>query len=152
MLKADYDLQGERLEVFERGAHIVINLHRVLEIGESAAGVISLKLGEMAELVMATTAVTALGFVAAALECIAVGLAILDATQTDTKLAGMQAIGYAATAWAFGDAIPSYPSILSARNSHMYGEQVVPKLQAAWQTAADATVRNLVVEAAKKRV
>jgi hypothetical protein len=141
MLKADYGLQGERLIILEHAAHLVHGGETMVELAE-IAGLI----GEGA------VVVTVVQGIAAALTPIAVGIAVLNANETDTKLAGMQAIGYALTAWAFNDPIPRYPSSLKGNVSAFPGKQALPKLEAAWNEAAAATVRNLEAEVVKKRV
>jgi hypothetical protein len=141
MLKGDFGLQGERLHVLEEAAHLVHYGETGVELAEIA--------GLIAE---GAVFVTVVQGVSAALTSIMVGIAILNANETDTKLAGMQAIGYALTAWAFGDPIPGYPASLRANFSAFPGKQAIPRVEAAWKEAAAATVRNLEAEAAKKRV
>jgi hypothetical protein len=141
MLKADYGLRGERLKILEEAAHI------------AHAGETAVELAEIAGLIAeGAVAVTVIQVVAGALTVIAVGIAILNANETDIKLAGIHAIGYALTAWAFNDPIPHYPSSLKENVSRFPGKQALPRLEAAWNDAAAATVRNLEAEVAKKRV
>jgi hypothetical protein len=141
MLKGDFGLQGERLHVLEEAAHLV------------HAGETGLELLEIAGLIgEGAVAVTVVQGIAAALTPIAVGIAVLNANETDTKLAGMQAIGYALTAWAFGDPIPGFPAQLKANVSSFPGKQALPRLEAAWNESAKATVGNLEAQVVKKRV
>ena len=111
-LKHDYDLQGERLEWLDHAAHISHGTDTAVEIAEVASLIAE-----------GTAAATALQLVAAVLTPIMIGIAILNAADTDKRLAGMQAIGYTLTAWAFGDPIPPFPPVVK-------GELVVVPRQA----------------------
>jgi len=108
--------------------------------------------GLIAEETVLATAATALQGISALLTPIMLGIAMLNANDTDKKLAGMQAIGYTLTAWAFGDPIPGYPASLRANYSAFPGKQALPRVEDAWRITAEATVRNLEEAAAKKRV
>jgi hypothetical protein len=143
-LKAEYHLQGERLEILDHAAHLSHDAHTALELAEIA--------GLIAEESALAAATTALGMISALLTPISIGIAVLDANETDKKLAGMQAIGFALTAWAFDDPIPHYPLSLRTNVSSFPGKQAVPALEQAWRAASDATVRNLEATVAKKRV
>jgi hypothetical protein len=111
------------------------------------------EIAEVASLIAeGTAAATALQLVAAVLTPIMIGIAILNAADTDKRLAGMQAIGYTLTAWAFGDPIPAFPRSLKANWSSFPGKQALPSVEQAWRDTSDATIRNLEVEVAKKRV
>jgi hypothetical protein len=111
------------------------------------------EIAEVASLIAeGTAAATALQLMAAVLTPIMIGIAILNAADTDKRLAGMQAIGYTLTAWAFGDPIPPFPRSLRANWSSFPGKQALPKVEQAWKDTSDATVRNLEAAVAKKRV
>ena len=145
-LKDDYGLQGERLEWLVEIAH---RYHEAETIGVEIPHMIA----ESAEWITEETAigatigsvVTGIGLVGAALTCVMIGIEILNANDTDKKLAGMQAICYAVPAWAFGDPIPGFPS--SLRRNFMSGigpgkyglDRVIP----AWNDACDNVVRNM---------
>ena len=111
-LKHDYDLQGERLEWLDHAAHIAHGRDTAVEIPEVASLIAE-----------GTAAATALQLVAAVLTPIMIGIAILNVADTDKRLAGMQAISYTLTAWAFGDPIPPFPPVVK-------GELVVVPRQA----------------------
>ena len=140
-LKHDYDLQGERLEWLDHAAHISHGTDTAVEIAEVASLIAE-----------GTAAATALQLVAAVLTPIMIGIAILNAADTDKRLAGMQAIGYTLTAWAFGDPSPPFPRSLKANWSLFPGKQALPRVEQAWKDTSDATVRNLEAQVAKKRV
>ncbi|MBZ5626501.1 MAG: hypothetical protein LAQ69_48635 [Acidobacteriia bacterium] len=142
-LKADFDLKGERLKVLEHAAHYVHGADTAVELVEIA--------GWIAEGTALAAAASVLQLVSALLTPIAIGIAILNANETDKKLAGMQAIGYSLTAWAFGDPIPPFPSSLRANFSNFPGQQALPRVEQAWTEASEATVRNLEAEVLKKR-
>jgi hypothetical protein len=143
-LADDYDLQGERLEWLEHAAHIA----KALEVGHDVAETV----GETAGWIVEETAVaagfeaagTVIGLVSMVLEPIEIGIAILDALETEAKIAGMQAICYAITAWAFDDPMPSYPASLRPNwrgaGTGMAGLQ---RAEEGWKDACEATVRNL---------
>ena len=140
-LKAEYHLDGERLELLEKvadGAHIG---DTALEIGEIA--------GLLAE---GSALVSGAGLLSAFLTPIAIGIAILNANETDKRLAGMQAIGYTLTAWAFGDPIPGFPLSLRVNYSVSPGKQAIPRVEQAWIVASNAAVSNLEAEVVKKRI
>lgn len=140
-LKHEYDLQGERLEWLDHAAHIAHGTDTAVEIAEVASLIAE-----------GTAAATALQLMAAVLTPIMIGIAILNAADTDKRLAGMQAIGYTLTAWAFGDPIPPFPRSLRANWSSFPGKQALPRVEQAWKDTSDATVRNLEAAVAKKRV
>ncbi len=144
-LKEDYDLQGERLEWLEEIAHWSHGIETTAEVGEIVAEAAGWIVEETALAVGVGAAVTALQMVSAALTPIAIGIAVLNAIDTDKRVTGMQAIGYALTAWAFDDPIPGFPA--SLRRNYMAGigpgTYGIQRVEPAWQDAADATVRNL---------
>ena len=143
-LKGDFDLAGERLEILEEAAHRVHEVDTAVQLAEIA--------GLIAEESALAAAASALQAVSAFLTPVMLGIAMINVSETDMRLAGMQAIGYALTAWAFGDPIPSYPSSLKANFAAFPGKQALPRVEQAWKTTAEATVRNLEAEAVKKRV
>lgn len=121
-LKHEPDLQGERLEWLDHAAP-----HRT-RYGHSRG------IAEVASLIAeGTAAATALQLMAAVLTPIMIGIAILNAADTDKRLAGMQAIGYMLTAWAFGDPIPPFPRSLRANWSSFPGKQALPRVEQAWK-------------------
>jgi hypothetical protein len=143
-LEADYHLKGDQLEVLEEAAHITHGVDSAVEIGE-IAGLIAEE-GALAAgasiLAVASGFLTAIGFM----------IAILNASETDMKLAGMQAIGYALTAWAFGDPIPAFPSSLKTNFAVFPGRQALPRVEQAWAEASQATVNHLEAQVVKKGV
>ena len=139
-LKADFDLKGEQLHVVEEAIHILHGVDTAVQIAEIA--------GLVAE---GAAGASILAVASAALTPVLIGIAILNANDTDRRLAGQQAIGYTLTAWAFGDSIPPFPSTLRASNSQFPGKQVLPRLEGAWTESATATVRNLEAEVIKKK-
>jgi hypothetical protein len=149
-LKEEYDLKGERLEILVEAAHYVHRAEKGVEVGEI--------IGETAGWIVEETALgtvvgavsTSLQLVSAALTPIMIGIIVLNANDTDRRLAGMQAIGYAITAWAFDDPIPPYPSSLRVNNAVFPGKQILPRLEMAWNDACDATVRNLEAKVEKR--
>jgi hypothetical protein len=144
-LKEDYDLKGERLEWLKEiadGAHIIATDAEVGEIVGEALGWI---VEETAVAAGIGTAVTTLSLIATALMPIGMGIIILNAHDTDKRIAGMQAVNYTIAAWAFGDPIPGFPAslrrnVMAGTGPGAYGLQ---GLESAWQEASDAAVRNL---------
>jgi hypothetical protein len=127
----------------------IAHVYHPSETGLEVAEIVADSAGWIAEetALGATVAVgmTALGLIGTALESVAIGIEILNANDTDKRLAGMQAICYALPAWAFGDPIPGFPAqlrrnFMAAMGPGTYGIQ---RVEPAWKSAADATVRNL---------
>jgi hypothetical protein len=144
-LADDYDLEGERLEVLVKIAHVYHPSETSLEIAEIVAESAKWISEETALGATVAFGMTALGLLGAALEGVAIGIEILNANDTDKRLAGMQAICYALPAWAFGDPIPGFPAqlrrnFMAAMGPGTYGIQ---RVEPAWRSAAEATVRNL---------
>jgi hypothetical protein len=111
----------------------------------------ALEIAEIAGLIAeGATVVTVAQLAAAVLTPITIGLAILNANETDKRIAGMQAIGYALAAWAFGQEIPQFPAQLRTNFSHFPGKQALPPVEAAWRETASKTVANIELEAKKK--
>jgi hypothetical protein len=145
-LKEDYDLQGERLD-------LLVEITHFYHAGETGGLEIAEIIGESAGWIVEETAVgatigvgmTFLGLLGGALESISIGIEILNANDTDKKLAGMQAICYAIPAWAFDDPIPVFPA--SLRRNFMAGigpgTYGLQRVEPAWKDACDATVRNM---------
>jgi hypothetical protein len=79
-LKHEYYLQGERREWLDHAAHIAHGTDTAVEIAEVASLIAE-----------GTAAATALQLMAAVLTPIMIGIAILNAADTDKRLAGMQA-------------------------------------------------------------
>src|SRR5215468_9943354 len=93
-LNQEHQFSGEPLHVLTEAVHI---LHKTADYADGAV-----LLGEMTEILAEGTALaSATGLIAAVLTPIMVGLSILDANDTDRRIAACQAIGYALTAWAF---------------------------------------------------
>ena len=142
-LKNDNDLQGVSLELVETAAHGT----EWTDSGVKTATI----LGELAGWSADCVATSVLEYAALAATPIAAGIGILNATKREEKIAGMQAIGFALTAWVFGDEIPSYPPKLAVRYTRVHGKTELISVQQAWKAASDAIVRNLEAEAVKKR-
>lgn len=138
-LKDDYDLKGEQLEWFDKFVDYFL---KPLDFAK--------QLGEIAEWISEGMAASIFDMVMVFLEPIALGIAILNSTDTDKKIAGKQAIGYALTAWAFGDRIPPYPSSLK-KNFTGAWEPLLPRSEQAWNDTSGATVRNLEAHAAQRK-
>jgi hypothetical protein len=151
-LKEDYDLQGERLEILKEAAERVHEADTTVEAGEILGEITGWIVEDTALAVCVAAAGTALQLVSAALTPIIIAVRILNANDTDKRLAGMQAIGYALIAWAFDDPIPAFPSSLrrnlnAAMGPAEYGLQPV---EPALKEASDATVRNLEAKVLKR--
>jgi hypothetical protein len=141
-LKDDYDLKGEQLEWLDKFIDFGLKpVDSAKEIAEIA--------GWISEEVAESAAATTFSVVMMCLEPIAIGIAILNATEVDRKIAGMQAISYTTTAWAFGDPIPSYPASLKQNFTGAWAP-LLPRSEAAWKDTADATVRNLEARVRKR--
>jgi hypothetical protein len=142
-LEDDYDLKGEQLEWLEKFVHYFLKpLDVAKELGEVA--------GWISEEVAMGTAGSIFAVVMGCLEPIAFGIAVLNANETDKKIAGMQAIGYTLTAWAFGDPIPPYPSSLKANFTGPW-KPLLPRSEQAWKETSAATVRNLEAHVIKQK-
>lgn len=136
-LADDYDLQGERLEWLEHAAHISKGAE---ELGEVAEWITE----ETAKGATVAAVSSWLGLVSCVLEPIEIGIAILDALETEAKIAGMQAIAYAITAWAFDDPMPGYPASLKPNwRGAGTGMAGLERAEQGWKDACEATVRNL---------
>lgn len=151
-LNEDYDLQGERLEILKEAAERVHEADTTVAAGEI--------FGEITGWIVEDTALAAprsggrhslaIGF--RGLTPIIIGIRILNANDTDKRLAGMQAIGYELTAWAFDDQIPAFPSSLRRNlNAAMGpGEYGLQPVEPALIEASDATARNLEAKVLKR--
>ena len=151
-LKEDYDLKGERLEWLEEIAHWAHVVETGAEVGEIVGEALGWIVEETAVAAGIGTVVTTVSLVGTALMPIGIGIVILNANDTDKRLAGMQAVNYAITAWAFGDPIPGFSS--SLRRNFMAGTGPgtygLQRVEQAWQEASDAAVRNLEQKVRKK--
>jgi hypothetical protein len=145
-LKGDYDLKGDRLDVLVKIAHYYhggesLVLEPAHIVAESAGWIVE----ETAVGAAIGLGVTVAGFIGAALESVSIGIEILNVSETDKKLAGMQAICYAIPAWAFDDPIPGFPA--SLRRNFMAGigpgTYGLQRVEPAWKNTCDATVRNM---------
>ena len=142
-LKDEYDLKGEQLEWLVDIDHYYHGVHTGLEIGELIADSAGWIAEETALAGTVATGMLALGLIAGALTSIGIGIEILNANDTDRKLAGMQAIGYAITAWAFDRSIPGFPAQLRQHFMAFPGITGIQRVEPAWDDACDAVVRNL---------
>jgi hypothetical protein len=144
-LKEDYDLKGERLKWLEEVAHWAHVVATGAEVGEIVGEAAGWIVEETAVAASIGTVVTTLSLIATALMPIGIGIVILNANDTDKRIAGMQAVNYAITAWAFGDPIPGVPASLrrNVRAGTGPGNSGIQRVESAWQEASDAAVRNL---------
>jgi hypothetical protein len=144
-LEDDYDLQGERLEILVKIAHVYHPSETGLEVAEIVADSAGWIAEETAMGATVAIGMTALGLVGAALEIIATGIEILNAGDTDKKLTGMQAICYAIPAWAFGDPIPGFPAQLRRNFMAGIGPGIsgIQRVEPVWNSVCAAAVRNL---------
>lgn len=141
-MKADFDLKGEHLRLAEEASHLVHAGDTAVTIGEI--------FGIVAE---GAAGASALAVVSGFLVPVMIGIAVLNATETDMRIAGLQAVAYAVPAWAFGHSIPGYPASLKAGWSAWGGisKDRLPKAEAAWKESSEAAVRNMDAEVVKKQ-
>jgi len=79
-------------------------------------------------------------------------LEILSALEVGETLAGMGAVAYTTTAWAFDDPIPGYPQRIK-NNLRMNGmADKIGSRERAWQRASQETLHHLADLAKKERV
>jgi hypothetical protein len=136
-LRGDFDVRdGELLEVLDK---IQLNLKDFLNVYEFA---------ETAEFIAEGSRLVKIGSVAGgiieAFEPILAALQVLKADDTDRKIAGLQAIGYATTAWAFGDPPPKYPGQLRRSDAAGFpGTAFLSRQEHAWEETTRAAMHNL---------
>jgi len=75
---------------------------------------------------------------------------LVNAWEAGQRLAGMVAVAYTITAWAFDDSIPGLPPRLE-RNIKASGlANEIPAYQRSWQDASNATLKSLAEMIVKK--
>lgn len=144
-LKDDYGLKGNQLDWIDHNLHkLELLLHGLGALGDILKmwNVIKeeTKLAEVAE--WAEVA----GY---SMTPIVVGIAVLNAEDSDRKVAGMWAVCYTLTAWAFDAPIPGFPKSVkdrlssAARSTAYFNPELLPRMESAWRESSAATVRNL---------
>jgi hypothetical protein len=142
ILEKDFDLHGERLHIVVKAVDILDTAHCAFSIAEMA--------GLVAE--GGILAGIASGIAVSYILLFPFGgiIEIVNCGEAGRRVAGMAAVAYTITAWAFGDPIPKLPPRVRS-NVSAYGKAMeVPWYEAAWKSASDAAIRNLAALMAKK--
>jgi len=142
MLKEDFNLRGEHLPI----------LSTAIDIVGYTEGAITL--AEIAGLIAASGT---LSILAALLDSITRIIAIINCAEFGYRITGMRAVAYGATAWAFDDPMPPYPSVWRHNVFRSYGEGDLGQEEArlrekAWTTSRDSVVESLEKEVVKRKV
>lgn len=141
-LASDFHLRGEHLAVVGRVIDIVGYTDNALTLAE-IVGLIA-EGGAMSAAAAGTSIASALLFpVGATIE-------LVNAWEAGQRLAGMVAVAYTTTAWAFDDPVPDLPPRVqqNIRTSGLGKE--IPGYQKAWKDASKATLQSLAEMVAKK--
>jgi hypothetical protein len=138
-LAHDFDLKGEQLELLE---HVIDIVH---------VGMTALELLEIATFIGEWGAVTS-GAVNVVVLPLLSAIEIVSAFQSGERLAGLTAVAYTTTAWAFGDPIPAFPETRKAALRANGLAKDIAGREKAWQESSHATVRSLNDTVAKKRI
>jgi len=131
LLKRDYDLKGEHLDIVGKAADYMA----FAETGATVA--------EIVGITAAGAVGTALSIVNNILAPIVGIIAGVNAAETGERMAGMRAIAYAITAWTFDDPPPKFPA--GWHNNIMTGgnRKDAPREERAWIRARDSAWKQM---------
>jgi len=147
-VEREFGFEGEALHLLEEAAHYLHYADGGVQVAEVA--------GLIAEGTAVATAATIFSIVSGFLTSIAAIIASINANESDRAVAGLQAIWYTMTAWAFDDKPipPRFPNVLRSRVLGFVagGTYGLSRVEPAWNASAQSLVRHLEADVTKKKV
>jgi hypothetical protein len=135
-LANDFRLSGHQLELLDKSITIVGYTDTAFSLTEIA--------GLIAKWSALAVAGTAVSYANLLLTPVGLTIAFINADNFSLRPIGMAAVAYTITAWAFDDPIPSGMPPSLHKQDHAVGRGTqTSEYQASWQTATNATLRNL---------
>jgi hypothetical protein len=141
-LASDFNLRGERLAVLGKAIDIIGYADNALSLAEVA--------GLIAEGTVMSGVAAGTSIVSAILFPIGATIELMNDWEAGQRLAGMVAVAYTVTAWAFDDPIPGLPPRVQQNIKASGLGNEIPAYQQAWKDASGATLKSLAEMIAKK--
>jgi hypothetical protein len=142
ILASDFNLRGDNLPILGKAIDILGYTDNALSLAEIA--------GLIAEGTLWSAAGVVTSIASAFLFPFAATIQFLNAWEGGLRVAGMVAVAYTITAWAFDDPIPGLPPRLQRNITASGLASQIPAYRASWQDASNATLKNIAEMIAKK--
>lgn len=144
IMKKEFKLSGDNLRLFNNAIDILGYADNAATLSEIA--------GLIAEGSLISGVGTALGVVNIFLGSIGMIIGLLNTLETPQRIAGLRAVAYGSTAWAFGDPMPAYSSEMRKEQLYWSDQWKTDQCEKAWNEARDSAVKALEEEIVKRKI